>query len=233
MEREANGKFKVVVPLLLLDKPNPRLAEFIGIMLGDGNFYFDGKIGMIRIIGHKYDDRDYLLNYVKPLFKNLFNSDMSIQIPKDGKKALRLYKARKSLTYTLRHYGLIAGNKRKNNVGIPDWIFDKKEYIQACLRGLIDTDGSIYPKTKNHKTPTIWFNSAIPRLRNDFKKSLAILNYKVSKWTEKHSKSSYGEGVYQCSMGDRENVLRYHREIGFGNPKHEKRFRKFCKAPIV
>ena len=36
------------------------------------------------------------------------------------------------------------GPKYLQNVSVPEWIKTKKEYYTSCLRGLIETDGSIY-----------------------------------------------------------------------------------------
>ncbi|MBI4035707.1 LAGLIDADG family homing endonuclease [Candidatus Daviesbacteria bacterium] len=38
--------------------------------------------------------------------------------------------------------GLSLGNKVCLQVGVPNWILSKEDYIKACIRGLIDTDGS-------------------------------------------------------------------------------------------
>ena len=89
----------------------------------------------------------------------------------------------------------------------------------ACIRGLIDTDGSIYPKTKNHKTPTIWFSNSSPTIRRDFNKALKILGYRVSKWTAKKDRRCQG-----CSIGNAKDVWRYYQEIGFSNPKNVLRY---------
>ena len=36
------------------------------------------------------------------------------------------------------------GPKHDQKVKIPDWILDSKEFTKECLRGLVQTDGSIY-----------------------------------------------------------------------------------------
>lgn len=36
------------------------------------------------------------------------------------------------------------GSKYKQKVKIPDWILDNQEYTKECLRGLVQTDGSVY-----------------------------------------------------------------------------------------
>jgi intein/homing endonuclease len=63
-------------------------------------------------------------------------------------QAIILSKQSKNLVFTLEEIGLKAGNKSKNRTSIPNWILKDKQYSIACIRGLIDTDGSVYPKTK-------------------------------------------------------------------------------------
>ena len=64
-------------------KDSEKLAEFYGIMLGDGNSnrVKDYKIGtyVIRIVGDSKFDRDYLVNYVKPLVEGLFKIKAKIR----------------------------------------------------------------------------------------------------------------------------------------------------------
>lgn len=229
-EREPNGHFKQLTPKLLVGKPSIELAEFIGIMLGDGSVYSipEKSIYQIKVAGNSEDDKRYLLDYVKPLAEQLFSLDFCVYFHKQHKE-LFVHKQSKSLAYTLNYFGFPPGNKTNNDVGIPDWIFENKDFLKACLRGLIDTDGSVCPKTKNHKTPTIWFSSAIPQLRKDFKKALNILGYTASKWVEKQ-----GRREQVCSIGDRTQVWAYYTEIGFSNPKYVERFKKHWKlAPVV
>lgn len=196
---------------------------------GDGNCQVikEKSIYQIRIFGHKEDDFEYLIYYVSPLFERLFGIKPSLKFPKD-KNTLVLFKQSKELVFTLQHFGLKAGNKTLNEAAIPEWIFEDKELLKACIRGLIDTDGSVYPKTLRHKTPSIWFNSASPELRKSFEKAFKVLGYQISKWSNKTNGNAK-----QCSIGNSKDVLRYYKEIGFHNKKHEKRFQRFIHAPVV
>ena len=54
---------------------NERLAEFIGIMLGDGHLY--EKTYRIQISFNGIDEPNYLF-YVKNLIKSIFNIDFAI-----------------------------------------------------------------------------------------------------------------------------------------------------------
>ena len=187
-----NGKFISVKPKLLVKNPSEELAEFVGIMLGDGNInpsYRDKKTKKyryqyaIRICGHKTNDREYLLDYVKPLAYKLFKIKFNIY-EHSSKEALYLAISDKNFYFTLEHWGLIPGNKKLNNVKIPTWIFSRKKYIRACIRGLIDTDGSVVA-TKRYNFNFIWLKSSIPQLRSSISKAMSLFNYRIEKWRGK------------------------------------------------
>ncbi|MBI4052651.1 MAG: LAGLIDADG family homing endonuclease [Candidatus Diapherotrites archaeon] len=229
LQPRKNGKFLPMKPKLLAKKKSAELAEIIGIMLGDGNCQVikEKSIYQIRIIGHRGNDFDYLTNYTSGLFKKVFGTEFSIKFPKTG-NAVVIFKQSKNLVHTLMHFGIKNGNKTTNGAAIPCWVLGKSGYLKACVRGLIDTDGSVYPKTRRHKTPTIWFATASPTIQSSITKAFKILGYRVSKWTQKKDRNTM-----QCSMGDSKEVLRYFTEIGFSNKKHINRFKKFCSAPVV
>ncbi|MBN1160222.1 MAG: LAGLIDADG family homing endonuclease [Candidatus Diapherotrites archaeon] len=204
---------------LLTTERSKELAEIIGIMLGDGNVWSRKGFYYTRIAGHSIDDKDYLLNFVNPLFKKTVSIDMGTYYSKTSKEMF-LTKGSKDLVYTLEHYGFKNGNKKKNNLGIPKWVFDSDDYIKACIRGLIDTDGSVSPITGRNYT-YIWFRSSIPNLRKTFSKAMEILDIRIAKW-------SGGENA-QTFIGSKSAILNYYKEIGFNNSKHNGRF----FAPVV
>ncbi len=222
-----NSISKPKKPEPLISETSVELAELFGILLGDGNLCEIPEKGIyqVRIFGHKINDYEYLTTYVKNLFKKLFNLEVSIYTRKKCKVVI-LSKQSKNLLYTLKSFGLESGNKVLN-AKVPKWIMDNKRYMRAFVRGLIDTDGCIYPKTRKHKTPTIWFYSASPAIRTAINKAFKTLNYSFSVWTKTSGRCMH------CSIGNSKDVLKYYQEIGFSNPKHEKRFQKFCIAPIV
>jgi intein/homing endonuclease len=152
---------------LVLNKKSNNLAELVGILLGDGNLWErKGGYYYISIAGDSEKDKDYLLNYVNPLFESLFNKKLNVKVS-NQKKGMYLYLGDKNILFTLKNFGLKSGNKKKNNVGIPLWIFEKEEYLKACIKGLMDTDGSLCPIT-GRDYPYIWFSSAIENLRLDY-----------------------------------------------------------------
>lgn len=218
-----SGSFRE--PKLLVKKTSVELAELIGIILGDGNIWCDGSKGYyyLRICGDSEKDRDYLLNYVKPLVENLFNVKMFFT-KYTGKNEMIIGVGNKDVVHTLNYFGLPAGNKKKNDVGIPNWIFESDEYLKVCIRGLIDTDGCVCPIT-GRDYPYIWFTSNIENLKNTFKKAMDQLGFRTSKWRV-HEKR--GDDTY---IGNKEHINKYIQTISFKNKRHLDRLSKF--APIV
>ncbi|MDP2908453.1 MAG: LAGLIDADG family homing endonuclease [Nanoarchaeota archaeon] len=174
----------------------------------------------IRICGDSEKDKAYLLDYVKPLIKKLFGLDMGTYQHKKNKE-LYLTIGSKDLLFTLKNYGLKSGNKIKNKACIPLWVFKSKNHLKACIRGLIDTDGSVIPIT-GRNYPYIWFTCGSPTLRKDFKKAMSILGYKTSKWNFNGTPETY--------IGSKKLIQKFYKEIGFSNPKH---INRFCSGGVV
>jgi len=220
--RSKGGKMGVKKTQLLISKCSKELAELIGIILGDGNIWCKkGGYYYLRICGDSEKDRDYLLHYVKPLFERLFKKKMRV-IKHKTYKELFLVVGNKDVVYTLNYFGLPSGDKKLNNVKIPDWIFKSDVYIKACIRGLVDTDGSVCPIT-GRNYPYIWFTCNIENLRNSFDKAMKILNIKTSKWNLRKSR---GADVY---IGSKEYVKKYIKIISFKNQRHFHKLKKFKK----
>lgn len=66
------------------------------------------------------------------------------------------------------------GPKYKQNICIPNWIKENEKYSIACIRGLFETDGSIY-NDRNYKM--VGFVTIIPDLANDVIEILKKLKF--------------------------------------------------------
>lgn len=201
----------------IITNPSKELAEFIGIMLGDGNLGLYNRAYKIRICGHSSKDKDYLLKFVKPLAEKLFNEKFKTYIHNNN--CLYLMKDSKKIFATLIHFGLKSGNKKLNNISIPKWIFSSNEYVVACVRGLIDTDGSVV-NVKGRRCSFIYFKTGIPNIVKSFTKCMKMLGFRTSKWNHQSNTS-------QLSICGRDMVKKYYKEVGFNNPKHANKFKIF------
>ncbi|TFG02306.1 MAG: hypothetical protein EU540_01765, partial [Promethearchaeota archaeon] len=117
---------------LILEESN-NLAEFIGILLGDGHLSENGSDIYISFNG--IEEANYV-EYVKKLIKNLFNEvtirekwERDSPNSSGNEKGLNLIITSISLHEAFVMKGLIPGNKVQNQIKVPKWIFKKKEYI--------------------------------------------------------------------------------------------------------
>lgn len=186
------------------------LAEFYGIMLGDGNltmFYQTGTY-QVRIVGDSRHDREYLTNYVKPLVESLFHLNVKIsKVP--NRNVLILTISGKKLANFLISKGFKPGDKIKNNLEIPEWIKNNKDYLKLCLRGLYDTDGSVY-KLTNQNSHQICFTNYNNKLLKNVRTSLLDFGIKVSNITK-------GRDIV---ITKKEELRKFLNEVGFQNSRH-------------
>ena len=180
-----------------------KLAEFIGIMLGDGHI----SSGQIWISLNSITDKKYSL-YVKKLLKSLFGVNPGI-CRRKNQQAVDLFLSSVDLIDYLKEKGLFITNKVKYQVGVPSWIFNKDSYKKSFLRGFFDTDGSIYKL--RFGVQMAFCNKSIPLLQST-RKILLDSRYRPSKISN-----------YKVYLTRKSDLYRYMKEIGFSNSKHYKR----------
>ena len=192
---------------LILPDFSDKFAEFFGIMLGDGHI----SHGQIWIYINNNTDREYRF-YVKGLLKLLFGKD-----PKEAYRRkqdmVNLFLNSVDLVRYLNEKGLTATNKVKSQANVPSWIFSEDSYKKSFLRGFFDTDGSIY-KLK-FGVQMCFCNKSLPLLKSA-RNFLLELGY--------HPSNISGYNLYLTRKAE---LSKYIIEIGFGNPKHFARAKKF------
>lgn len=114
------------------------LAEFVGIVLGDGGL----TNGQLHITLNSVADVNYL-DYVIKLSERLFNYSPHMYKKKGALANVLVFSGVELINFLLR-MGLKLGNKVKIQVDSPDWIKLNKSYSLWCLRGLMDTDGGVF-----------------------------------------------------------------------------------------
>lgn len=117
------------------------LAEFVGIMLGDGGITKE----QATVTLNSEADKHYI-EYVISLGRKLFRNKPAIVKKKDCKATDLRYSGIKLVNFLI-SIGLKRGNKVKQQVGVPDWIQKSNTYKLACLKGLMDTDGCVVVST--------------------------------------------------------------------------------------
>jgi hypothetical protein len=209
------GKFKKqpIFERNQINKPpqNTELAEFTGIMIGDGGI----SEYRIAITLNSKDDYDYSI-FVCKLIEELFDVSCKEYKRKDS-LAMDIVVHRKDLVEFCYSIGLNIGDKLKQGLDIPQWIKNNKKYSIACIRGLVDTDGSVF----THKYKVSGKEYAYKKLSfTSCSKPLLNSVYNILKKLGIHSRL-HGKDIRIESVDD---MKKYFCIIGTSNPKHLKRY---------
>lgn len=195
-------------------KMNSKFSEILGILNGDG---YISKINYEICTVNNVLEQDYCL-YIKNLFENNLNLEFKII------KQFNILKIRafsKNLANLLNEiYGLPKG-KKTGNLRIPKQVFNSKKWLISYIRGLFDTDGTIYKRRK--KDYVLEIISVDKRFLNEVKKALNILGFKSG---------ISGKNLY---IYNKEDIKRFFKIIKPANSKHLKKFKIYSKlsAPVV
>lgn len=154
----------------VIPERNNELAELIGIVLGDGNIYqFDRCQRLTISCDSAY--KGYI-RHIAHLVEVIFKKKPSI-IRRSGVNCCDVYLYMQDIDRALR---IPEGNKIRNSVKIPLWIFSRKNYLIKCLKGLFETDGH-YGKNKKFYVEYIQFCNECKSLRESVFKALISLGY--------------------------------------------------------
>ena len=211
---------------MIIPEKNECLAELVGALLGDGNIFYCTKrnIGVyqVKIAGNLTADKKYH-SHLKNIALDLFGMRASeVLVTKRNERFLVF--SSKALVEYFAKMGLQAGDKIKNQVTIPLWVWKKDYTLRTCLRGLIDTDGSIFRMSQRDSgLLRISFTNYNKRLLNDAHHAFRKLGFSPTKIIQ-------NKRFFISRQG---NIAKYLKEIGFSNNKHEIRFKKFQHSPVV
>lgn len=217
---EKKGKYKSgTFPNLPkpIKKPafSKELAEFVGIMLGDGGI----SQYQTCITLHDKDDKKYSL-FVIGLIKKLFSVPVTI-FHRKSDSTIRILVSRTGLVnFCVQKIGLKMGNKIRQQVDIPIWIKKNKKFSITCIRGLFDTDGCVFNhhysvngKYYNYKKISFTSHSK-PLLKSVFN---ILNNIGLRARITKNGKD--------VRIDSQKDVKNYFKIVGSHNPKYLKKYK--------
>ena len=214
---EEEGKIKMPATFYPLPftpaEKSVELAEFIGIMMGDGGMTHR----QLSITLHHIDDLAYS-HFVVALIKKLFVVTPTVRHVVASSVNIILV-SRSGLIKYLHELGLPIGNKLKQHFDIPPWIKENRDYMLACVRGLVDTDGCMFTHRyrvngKLYSYKKMDFCSYSPPLINSVKDFLETLDLRTRI-----------SGGVDIRIENKASVKRYMQLIGSHNEKHLKRWK--------
>lgn len=128
------------------------LAEFAGILLGDGGIRGDHQV---TISYNTKTDKKYA-GFIQEAIGKLFGFSSSIYPRKGANGADIVISSKNPVEFLANKNILKKGNKIINQIDIPKWVKENINYRICCLRGLMDTDGGIY--YHKYKVYGKWYN---------------------------------------------------------------------------
>lgn len=192
---------------------SPELAEAFGILLGDGGI----NPAQVTITLNAIDDKKYAL-FVKDLFEDLFKIKVSFNKRRSRGDIITLTMSGVNMVEFLVEQGLKVGNKVRQQVAIPSWIMRNQLYTRACVRGLMDTDGSVFTERHCYKDKVYSY------------KVLTLTNYsrplikQCRKILQNLKIKSIINNEKRFSVRIKTRIKKYLDLIGTNNPKHYRKF---------
>lgn len=191
------------------------LAEFVGIMIGDGGV---APYHIAITLNSKTENR-YAV-FICKLIKKLFDVVPRIYKRKNS-HTIDVVVQRKKLVEFCQILGLKKGSKVVNQVTIPEWITRDNRLSTACMRGLIDTDGTVFLHSysvhgKTYRYKKISLSSSSYVLLQSAEQTLKKLGFGVRITRNRR----------EVVMENQKYVKKYIHEVGTHNPLRLRQIRK-------
>ena len=192
------------------------LCELIGIIIGDGCLSNASKRHTIEITGSP-KEQNYLKNHVCHLLSKFSGKQPKVLL---RERALRIrIESKAFFTYLTTKIGLAYGRDKSKIVFIPDLILRKGwNYIKYTLRGIVDTDGSVFTSDKpgSPNYPSIEITTISKELAYQLFQILKNREFRV---TIRNHKPKNGERTFKIGLNGYEMLEKWKREISFSNSK--------------
>ncbi len=218
------------------------LAEFIGIMMGDGHLgYYRGTLGngkryvnyQIKVAGNKAEK--IYLESIMSLFRSLFS--LELKYTQDtAPNAIILRKQSKGVLHFLNQVCGIPINSKVEIAMVPEIILKSQDdnIKRAFLRGLADTDFSVCFKNKyktKHCYPVIKGTFKSKRLIQDLELLFQRLDLRYSTYyDEERHDSRFGDYInHSIYLNGKDNFHKWIQTIGFSNPKFQVKVQQWLK----
>ena len=202
---------KVILPPM-----SENLAEFLGILYGDGCL---GNYGyLIDICGDSKADFLYHTTRIKPLLCVLFGLEPRLWFDKDKQGMHTRLTAKAVHSHISNSFSFPIGEK-KGRMSIPNEIYENDNYKRAFIRGLFDTDGGVH---RHHlHSVQVHYTSLDPKFLHLVWKLFRELGFNAKL------------GEEDIWIFDRSHVIRFFDEVKPANPKHLYKFKQYLETGIV
>lgn len=198
------------------------IAELIGAIFGDGNLWSNGRWYETTLTGDPLKDNDYF-SYLTDLVIKKLGYKPYFRIRSGG---IRITIKSKVFYGFLTDKLGIQPRFAKRKSSIPRTISNDRDLMKRFLRGLFDTDGSVFVSDKpgSSNYPTLEITNSNQILLGEAHSFLSSLGYRVN--------LRYSKGVYKLSLNGYPMIEKWGREIGSSNPYKLNKLQQILKSLI-
>jgi intein/homing endonuclease len=213
------------------------LAELMGIHIGDGCISENDRYSEYYLGGDITEEKEYHDTWVGPLFnrkimQRLFKRDVNYkEHPKVGVYGFYIFD-KKLVDFFNKELGIKSGPKI--NMGIPQRVISNNHLLKRFIRGLFDTDGSLYfdkncsAKSPTNNKPVIKLGTVSERLVLEVFNSLK--RFGLHPRMKKPYKGKRDKNVvYTVLIYRKADIEFFIHKIGFKNIKHSSKWLLFKK----
>ncbi len=208
------SKYDGIKNIKLPQEMSVDLAEEIGIHLGDGCLSFNKKYFSVKT---NKKERDYMLNFIFPLYKRLYNLDLKL-MELESVVGFEIY-SQAFFDFKNKVLKIPYGNKVEK-IYVPEEILQtkNKEIYRAFIRGLFDTDGCAGVSRTKKDYPFLTFTIKSEKLIREVGEMLNKLGFipYVGKW--------------MITLNGNLMVAKWLKEISSNNPKNLAKLQQACSV---
>ncbi len=207
--------------LSLPTRPSEELAEFIGILIGDGYLYNNKRKYTIGIVGSPKTDKKYF-SKIQKLIYNLFN--IKTKVKKGGRGLRLIFGSKGTFLFLTKVINLEYGANKGQRVSIPSEILKDTRWTYAVIKGIFDTDGSVFTSNKRGSPnyPCVELTTTSTKLAEQIKNILIEEKFRVAGVRRyKHKRSRFISN--KVSLYGKKNMGLWLKKIGFSNPIKQKK----------
>ena len=211
---------------------NEETAEFYGALLGDGcvSKYWKKSKSRWRFeiaFTGSINDWQYYIDFIQPCCVRWFG--VKGRLFQRNRNSTRFHISNKELALTLNRIGFPFG-KKPDSLSIPDIFLSNEDLSKAVLRGIFNTDGSIYRlyKRKYGKQKRVYSDYRVIQLKMRAKPIIQQAKKILSQYGIHTGKILFEEpGKSVLRICSKQAVSLYLKEIGFSNKAHLDRIASF------
>ncbi len=200
----------------IVDHTSVEFAEIAGIILGDGAI----TNGHLRVTVSSIVDKPYA-DFIRDLFCKIFRERPKL-FKRRYQNALDLTINGVGIVEELERWGFTRGNKVRQQVDFPSWVWENQEFQKACVRGLMDTDGGCY--FHKHKVNGLVYRNFGMSFTN---KSLPLITSMSKVLTLLGVKFSLAKANTQIYIYSFAEIKKYFSIIGSNNAKNIQKFNSY------